>query len=111
MSSQSRKQLRSAELINRQKGKFEPEKMPDQYAAAVRELIQAKVENRAPEIVVTPEGEPAAAAVINIMERLKQGKGRGKVQEAVRRRMGKEVSKPGATKRKASRASQGRVVH
>lgn len=88
--------------------------MPDQYAAAVRELIQAKVENRAPEIVVTPEGEPAAAAVINIMERLKasvQGKGRGKVQEAVRRRMGKEVSKPGATKRKASRASQRRAVH
>ena len=42
----------AAELIERESGRFEPEKMPDQYAEAIREMIQAKIENRAPEVVV-----------------------------------------------------------
>jgi DNA end-binding protein Ku len=48
----------AAELIKRESGRFRPEKMPDRYVAAVREMIQAKVENRAPEVVVAAEGKP-----------------------------------------------------
>ena len=38
----------ATELIKRMTGRFEPEKMPDEYARAVKELIQAKIEQRAP---------------------------------------------------------------
>jgi DNA end-binding protein Ku len=82
----------AAELIEHQRGRFEPEKMPDQYAIAIREMIQAKVENRAPELVVATEGKPETA-VVNIMAALKQSmeaKGRTKVREAVRKKMGKQ---------------------
>ena len=64
--------------------------MPDQYAAALHELVQAKLEQRAPEIVVEAKGE--APKVINIMAALKesiQTKARAKVKEAVRKRSGK----------------------
>ena len=103
----------AAELIQRESGRFEPEKMPDQYAAAVREMIQAKVEDRAPEVVVA-EGKPEAA-VINIMDALKesmQAKGRAKVRDATRRRMGKppleDEAKPTPARR---RPSARRTVH
>ena len=71
-------------------GRFEPEKMPDTYAETLRELLRAKVEQRAPQIEVATEGR--APEVINIMAALKesmQAKGRAKVSDAVRRRMGK----------------------
>ena len=82
----------ATDLIEQESGRFEPEKMPDQFADAIRELIQAKVENRAPEVVVASEGKPAPQ-VINIMAALKesmQAKGRAKVRDAVRKRMGKQ---------------------
>jgi DNA end-binding protein Ku len=97
----------AAELIERESGRFEPEKMPDQYAVAVREMIQAKVENRAHEVVVA-EGKPEAA-VINIMDALKESmeaKGRAKVRDAPRRRMGKppleDEAKPTPARRRPS---------
>ena len=46
----------AAELIERQSGRFEPEKMPDQFAAAMCEMIQAKIESRAPEVVKSQSG-------------------------------------------------------
>jgi DNA end-binding protein Ku len=58
------------ELIKRMSGRFEPEKMPDEYARAVHELVKAKVEHRAPEVHIAPEGKPMAP-VINIMDALK----------------------------------------
>jgi DNA end-binding protein Ku len=76
----------ASELIGRQSGRFEPE-MPDQYAAAIREMIQAKIESRAPEVVVATEGKPETA-VFNIMAALKKSmvaKGRTKVRDSVRR--------------------------
>ena len=80
--------------------------MPDQYAAAVRELIEAKVENRAPEVVVT-EGKPETA-VINIMDALKesmQAKSRAKIRDAVRKRTGKrpfeEQARPASARRRS----------
>ncbi len=63
------------ELIERKAGKFEPEEFKDEYVEAVSELIQAKLENRAPDIVT---GEPGGAKIINIMDALKKSVASGK---------------------------------
>jgi DNA end-binding protein Ku len=79
------------ELIEAETGRFEPEKIPDRYAETLRELLRAKAEERAPQIEVATEGK-AKPEVVNIMAALKesmQAKGRAKVRDAVRRRMGK----------------------
>jgi DNA end-binding protein Ku len=79
------------ELIEKQTGPFEPEMMPNRYAEAVRELVEAKVAQQQPDVVVEPEiGK--APPVVNIMQALKesmQARGREKVRNAVQRRMGK----------------------
>ena len=80
----------ATKLIEASMGQFQPERMADEYAAAVHELVQAKLEQRAPEIVTTAGGE--SPKVINIMAALKESmeaKGRAKVKEAVRKRSGK----------------------
>ena len=79
------------ELVEAESGKFEPEKIPDQYAETLRELLQAKIEQRAPQIEVAAEGK-AKPEVVNIMAALKesmQAKGRAKVRDGMRKRMGK----------------------
>jgi non-homologous end joining protein Ku len=58
-------------LIEAETGRFEPETLPDTYAAMLRELLQAKVEQRAPQIEVATEGN-APREVINIMAALKE---------------------------------------
>ena len=63
------------ELIKRKTGKFEPEALKDAYNEAVWELIQAKLEHRAPEIVTEM---PGSAKVINIMDALKKSVQQGK---------------------------------
>jgi DNA end-binding protein Ku len=88
----------ATELIEAESGRFEPEKIPDKYAETLRELLQAKVEQRAPHIEVSTEVK-TKPEVINIMAALKesmQAKGRAKVRDAVHRRMGKpsEEEKP-----------------
>jgi acyl dehydratase len=75
-------------VTTRATGRFEPEKIPDKYAETLRELLRAKVEQRAPQVEVAPEGK-APKEVINIMAALKesmQAKGRAKVRDAVRKR-------------------------
>jgi DNA end-binding protein Ku len=95
------------ELIKRKTGKFEPEQLKDKYNEAVWELIQAKLEDRAPEIVTEM---PGSAKVINIMDALKksvqQGKGASKDAAkrgtaSVRSGNGKKAAK-GAPKRKSA---------
>jgi DNA end-binding protein Ku len=85
----------AVELVEEHSGKFEPQKMPNEYAEAIHELVQAKVEQRAPEVEIdTPKGE--SPKVINIMDALKksmQAKGQVKVRDAVRKRMGKSAPK------------------
>jgi DNA end-binding protein Ku len=84
----------AAQLIESHTGKFQPEKMPNEYARAVHELVRAKVEHRAPSVEITDE--KPSAQVIDIMAALKesmQAKGRAKVKDAVRRKMGKEAPK------------------
>ena len=104
----------AAELIERESGRFEPEKMADPYAEAIRELIQAKIENRAPEVVVATEGKPETA-VVNIMAALKksmEAKGRTKVRDAVRKRMGKRPErKPDRPPRGPDRARAARRIN
>lgn len=80
------------ELVTRKAGKFEPEQFKDEYAAAVWELINAKLEDRAPEIVTE---EPGGAKVINIMDALKKSVKQGKSTRA----------KPRAKKAATSRTS------
>jgi DNA end-binding protein Ku len=63
------------ELIKRKTGKFEPERFKDDYSDAVWELINAKLEDRAPEIVTEV---PGTAKVINIMDALKKSVQQGK---------------------------------
>jgi DNA end-binding protein Ku len=58
----------ATDLIEAESGRFEPEKLPDKYAQTLREFLQAKVEQRAPQIEVTTEGK--APEVINIMDAL-----------------------------------------
>jgi DNA end-binding protein Ku len=93
------------ELIKRKTGKFEPEQFKDDYSEAVWELINAKLEDRAPEIVTEL---PGSAKVINIMDALKksvqQGKGAGKTapkRGASARSSSKKAAK-GAPKRKSA---------
>jgi DNA end-binding protein Ku len=104
----------AVDLIEQQSGKFEPQKMPNEYAEAVHELVQAKVEQRAPEVVIAPEsGE--APKVVNIMDALKksmQTRPQTKVKEAVRKRMGKTPSKrPVSVGSPRSRPATHRNVH
>jgi DNA end-binding protein Ku len=95
------------ELIKRKTGKFEPEQFKDEYSEAVWELINAKLEDRAPEIVTEM---PGSAKVINIMDALKksvqQGKGGASGKTAAKRgasaRSGAKKTAKGAPKRKSA---------
>ena len=61
----------ATELIEAETGRFEPQKMPDKYAETLRELLRAKVEQRAPQIEVATEGK-APREIINIIAALKK---------------------------------------
>ena len=85
--------------------------MPDEYAHAVHELVKAKVEHRAREVEIAPDGKPMAP-VINIVDALKQSmqkQGQAKVRDAVRKRMGKapreEAPRPSTRGRGGARRS------
>jgi DNA end-binding protein Ku len=91
-------------LIEQDSGKFEPQKMSNEYARAVHELVQAKVEQRAPEVEIETE-KRETPKVVNIMDALKksmQARGQTKVRDAVRGRMGKMPAS-----KKALRTSKG----
>jgi hypothetical protein len=65
--------------------------MPNEYARAVHELVQAKIEQRAPEVEIETE-KRETPKVVNIMDALKksmQARGQTKVKDSVRKRMGK----------------------
>jgi non-homologous end joining protein Ku len=88
--------------------------MPDEYSRAVRELVKAKVEHRAPEVMIEADGKPRAP-VINIMDALKksmQKQGQAKVRDTVRKRMGKAAPKDAAPRPvPRSRAGSRRSLH
>ena len=57
------------ELIKRKVGKFDPGKFHDHYQAALRELIDARIEHREPREI---EEKRPAAKVVNLMDALRQ---------------------------------------
>lgn len=83
------------ELMERKAGAFEPEKFKDEYTEAVWELINAKIEHRAPSVVT---GEPTTAKVINIMDALKK---------SVKQQGGKEQAPAKASAAKAQSGKKG----
>ena len=89
-------------MIERKSGKFEPEQFNDEYREAMWELIHAKIEHRAPEIVT---GEPSTAKVINIMDALKksvqQNKGAGASKALTLSKRGAAVARAGTAKKTA----------
>ena len=89
------------ELITRKSGKFEPQQFKDEYTEAVWELIHAKLENRAPEIVTE---EPGGAKIINIMDALKKSVQQGKGSSAKTR--GKKTSSRSAAKKSTRTAKR-----
>jgi DNA end-binding protein Ku len=88
--------------------------MPDEYARAVHELVQAKIEQRAPEVEIETE-KREAPKVVNIMDALKksmQAKGQTKVRDSVRKRMGKDAPKrAAAATRTRTRSASRRTAH
>ena len=103
----------ATQLIEAELGKFEPKAMPNQYVEALRDYLTAKVENRAPEVTIAPEGKPAPQ-VINIMAALKESmeaKGRARVRDAVRKRMGKQPQEEPAARPARPRPSPRRTAH
>jgi DNA end-binding protein Ku len=103
----------ATDLIEQESGKFQPEKMPNDYARAVHELVQAKIEQRAPEVEIEAKGEQPK--VINIMDALKksmQARGQAKVKDVVRKRMGKAAPKqPTISTSPRSKPSPRRTAH
>ena len=60
------------ELIKRKTKPFDPKAFKDPYEAALRELIDAKIEDRPPEAIEEPQ---LGAKVIDLMEALKRSVG------------------------------------
>ena len=78
--------------------------MPNEYANAVHELVQAKIEQRAPEVEIETE-KRETPKVVNIMDALKksmQARGQTKVRQAMRKKAGKAAPK------RETRSSPGR---
>jgi DNA end-binding protein Ku len=87
------------ELIGRKTKKFDPAVFHDSYNDAVRELIEARLEDREPEEIEAPEG---GAQVIDLMQALKRSV-EGK--EAARKNGGKTAkAKPASKSRSGSSA-------
>lgn len=93
----------AVELIERKSGAFEPEKFKDEYTEAVWELINAKLEHRAPSIVTE---EPGTAKVINIMDALKKSvKAQGKQAAPSKGQQSKRAAASRSSAKKTARAT------
>lgn len=87
------------ELIHKKAGKFQPEKFKDPYTSALRELIAAKREKRAPKEI---EETAPASNVINLMEALKRSV-RGEAAGSAGQGSSKKPAKPAGRSSKAVR--------
>jgi DNA end-binding protein Ku len=82
------------ELIKRKAAKFVPEKFKDEYEAALREMIEAKVKH-AP--IPRDEPAPKSAKVINLMDALRKSV-RGDAPAAAKKKADAKVPAAGAKK-------------
>lgn len=102
------------ELIRRKSRPFDPRAFNDPYEVALRELIDAKLENRPPEQIAEPE---IGAKVINLMDALRrsmstdgQAKGAGKGGKdgaAPARKSGKSAATAPAAETKPAKEASG----
>jgi len=90
------------ELIKRKAAKFDPSKFKDQYEAAVRELVEAKIKH-----LPVPKDEveaPRRGQVINLMDALKKSVGEGEAAPASASKKKPSASeKPAGTKSAAKK--------
>ena len=82
------------ELIKRKTATFKPEKFHDHYREALKELIDSKLEHRAPREVIE---EKQPGNVINLMDALRKSL---RQKEAVKKAAKKPVRSPSKTKKK-----------
>jgi DNA end-binding protein Ku len=82
------------ELIKRKAAKFVPEKFKDEYEAALREMIEAKVKH-AP--IPRDEPAPKSAKVINLMDALRKSV-RGDAPQAAKKKADAKVPAAGSQK-------------
>ncbi|MGB8185780.1 MAG: hypothetical protein WCF37_12215 [Pseudolabrys sp.] len=84
------------------------------YALAVHEFVQAKIEQRAPEVEIETQ-KREAPKVVNVMDALKksmQANGQTKVRDVVGKRMGKGAPKRESTPSSArSKTGTRRTAH
>jgi DNA end-binding protein Ku len=96
------------ELIKRKAGKFAPEKFKDEYEAALRELVEAKVKH-AP--IPRDEPAPKSGKVINLMDALRKSVKGDEVPAAKKKASAKSPaagSRKGLTLVKSAPAKSGR---
>lgn len=87
------------ELIGRKAGKFDPDAFKDKYTEAVRELIDARLEDREPQDIAAPE---AGAQVIDLMEALRRSV---KGKQAAAARKGSKAKPKSAAKSSARKST------
>lgn len=93
------------ELIKRRSAKFEPEKFTDQYEAALREMVEAKMKH----LPVPEEQKPAPRGkVIDLMEALRKSVESGEKKPPVRASGTKKSGKSGVTEMPKTRSAEKR---
>ncbi len=88
------------QLIKQKKAHFKPDQFHDHYRDALRELIEAKMENRAPEY--EEEARPRGK-VVNLMDALKQSLGEAPAKRRKSKAKPKAKAKVVAIKKKPAR--------
>ncbi|WP_433970856.1 Ku protein [Tunturiibacter lichenicola] len=92
------------ELIKRKAAKFAPEKFKDEYEAALRELVKAKISNKP---IPRDEPAPKSAKVVNLMDALRKSvrgdeapavKKKAETKSAAAAKKGITLVKPAGTK-------------
>ena len=96
------------ELIKRKVKPFDPKVFKDPYEVALRELIQAKLEDRPPEEIDQPE---VGAQVINLMDALKKSMSAGTAKSGGngKTRSGKSAAKSTSSPAKSSSAKSAKA--
>lgn len=87
-------------LIDKKSKPFDPEKFTDHYREALRELIDAKLEKRAPHVAQEAE---QAKTVVNLMEALKRSVEGGK-EKGTEKKGGKKTAAKTAKAKKETKA-------
>jgi DNA end-binding protein Ku len=90
------------ELIQRKSGPFDPKNFKDLYQEGLKEIIQAKLEKRAPRI---EEDAPPPGKVINIMDALRKSLEQSKGGKAVSKKSTPKKAPAKAKKKPAAKAA------